>query len=815
MSIKEGILEHQKEWLFSAIIFLIAITLRITLAYATYGGGDATNGESFYDFYQNSFDIYSTISPWPYFPFANTFLWVWHQIAGAFDINVNLAYRFFSSFFDALIAILIYFYLLSLGREKALTLSLVYAINPITVLIVSTLSFTDSFALVFLILATLAFELKDSRHKTSWTGFFLAVSISAKPIALVFLPYFLYRSKKISFLISFFISFLILNSYYFIGAPIENIADMLLLIFGKVISGNQFGPLGIGALSAIVGFSTAKLISVLGLLFVAITYVLCIRKNPIDFILIIFSFLLIFRYNFHPQYMAWIVPFAIISQRKILPFLAVGGLALVTVIFDWNASTGAFSLLSFFGLDRINIDSHLVFIYQYLGNPIFLGLGVILSILYLHSGQFYRGQLINFRKALLLLPPIQFKFFYKILLFSFALGFTYLFVMMIIDQLKIGVYLRSLFLVSLPTFFTFYLIYCADVKYKKIAALISVLSFVFMLLISYALLINDYSKPYNAAFIYALILIPLIVYWLFADGGSLQSIVQLRSNSSRVNHSKGLQFIFFIAIASILVLIIFSWTNLHNSASRQFPFSFDNQNFIEKKKYTEVKINEPTDAFLYGNNYIYQLNFDQKITESDLKRIQIKILSESHYLLRVNGKDIDLGYGSFYHMRHSTKRKYYDFGADIIDLTKILKPGINELIFVNNISSPVKPVGISLSLLLDYSNGHSSEIDLTELDWKLNKGLVTKENEIIFTKNLKIQRIEQDELKNPNFMLDTEDIDTLTEKNTVFLAPENASDIKKSILAPVDVFLFVNILLSLFALALLKVGPVRLNQYKR
>ena len=62
-------------------IFFIAFSIRTCIAYLTYGGGDATNGASFIDFYNNGYDIYSNISPWPYLPFSNSLLWAWDSIS--------------------------------------------------------------------------------------------------------------------------------------------------------------------------------------------------------------------------------------------------------------------------------------------------------------------------------------------------------------------------------------------------------------------------------------------------------------------------------------------------------------------------------------------------------------------------------------------------------------------------------------------------------------------------------------------------------------------------------------------------------------
>ena len=804
--------QYKHIWLLSLLVFLTALLLRVLVAYVSYGGGDATNGASFSDFYLNGYDIYSTISPWPYFPFSNSFLWAWSEMSDALDISVNLAYRLFSSFFDACIATFILYYLIISDRQNALTWSLVYAVNPITVLIVSTLGFTDSFSLLFLVLAAVAFELKNSRYKYIWAGFFLAVSISAKPIALVYIPYFLYRSERLFILlISLLVSFFILNSYYFIGAPFDHVVEMLLLIFGKITSGHQSGVLGFGALSDVIGMGAIKAISVLGLLVLVIVYVLQIRSDPIDFILIIFSILLVFRYNFHLQYMAWIVPFAIISHKNIFPYLMVGGLALVAVVSSWNDSAGAFSLLSIFELDRENIESYIGFVYQYLASPILLSLGVIASILHLYNRQFY-GKLLDAAKAtLFLFPRTSLKQLYMLLLVSLMAGYIYLEIVSFGGPLKIGIYLRSLFLISLPTFVVYYLLLCIDIKKKKAITFVTILSFICVLTVTYFLSLQGYKKPYNAAFIYIFILAPFIIYALFSSRGSLRSLIQVERHIGRIRYTKTLRSIFILALFGVATLVVSPWDSLSHSAGHQFLFDMDGQRNLERKKYNKIKINAPKSGFLYGNNYIYHTRFDsnQYFGARNVKRIRLKLLSDSHYLLRVNGVDVSSGYGSFYYMRHSTKRKYYDYGPNMIDLDQHIKQGVNEIIVVNNLSSPVSPAGIAPTLLLDYAGGDRLEVDLTNIKWNVYKGMVDKEGNISYLNRLASQNVVKSNLRNSKYELDREDLDDFIGEDATLLAPEYSSDSRKSTLSPADIFLLLSLLLTFLSGVLLLLAQLK------
>ena len=68
---------------------LVGISIRFLLAISFYGGGDATNGASFFDFVYSGLDVFSARSPWPYFPFTNAFAWVWGELAGMLQIKLS------------------------------------------------------------------------------------------------------------------------------------------------------------------------------------------------------------------------------------------------------------------------------------------------------------------------------------------------------------------------------------------------------------------------------------------------------------------------------------------------------------------------------------------------------------------------------------------------------------------------------------------------------------------------------------------------------------------------------------------------------
>jgi len=775
-------------------IFFIAFSIRTCIAYLTYGGGDATNGASFIDFYNNGYDIYSNISPWPYLPFSNSLLWAWDSISNLLGISVNLSYRLFSSFFDSSIAVLIFYYLHISNRTSSVKLSLIYALNPITIIISATLGFTDSFALIFLIIIIIASDLKDIKYKDLMIGFFLAASIACKPIAVIFVPYFFYRSfNKVLFFISLIVSLILLNSYYLFGASLSNNIEVVSLVLEKLALGHQAGKLGVGTLTEMTGMGLTKVFTILGLPILAVVYILKINSRAADFILIIFTILLLFRYNFHPQYMAWLVPFIIIANRDFFTYIAIGGLSLVVIIFDWNDSAGAFSLLNAFKIDRVNFESQLLDIYQYLASPIFLGVFFLLSILMIHKREFYISLFVDIKMNFLLLPRISLVNFSLILIASFLMGFLFLLLVSIEGTPRIGGFLRAIFLIFLPSSIMFYLLLKADIKYRYTTLIIMLIAFIASLSLSYYLLIQGYKRPYNGAFAYVIIILPITMFILFSKSGIFHKMVVRKEYKEELMGGFSFKVIFVLMSLILASLLIFSWNNLYYAASNQFIFDVSDEKTPVRKVYEEIQVNSPKSPFKYGTNYIYQstINIDEYFELALIKSISMELVSDGYFMLKINGFNVSKDYGSFYYMRHSSKSKYYNYGIRRIDLTKYIQKGINEIVIINNISSPVSPVGILPTLIVKYHDNMDLKVDLTSINWSLHTGEVKEGGDIKTFSRLGTQKLSRTDISDSKYELDILNLPDFVQVTNTFIAPKYLSSSKKSIFAPVDIFLFV------------------------
>ena len=446
----------------AVLILLLGVGIRFLLAIMSHGGGDATNGASFIDLHRSGYDIYSVRSPWPYFPFSNHLLLVWEWISNSFDISINLAYRLTSSFFDAMIALLIYFYFLAknFNITSAARYALIYAVNPLTILIVATLGFTDSIAIFFLIGCLLIFELYDVRLKRILVPLFLMISVSIKPVALFLYPYFLYHSaKKGSFLLFSAIFFVLLNSYYLFGADIEGLRDVFLLILEKITSGHQASRIGLGAFDDILGLSTLKVITAAGAVFVLLAYLANLGKTAIEFIVTMFTFLLLFRYNLHIQYLFWLVPFLILSQRKVLLYLAVFSVVFMAVIPNWAGSTGALVTHAIIGLDTVDRQIFNTGFYTFVSDPIFIGILSLFGFVSLLKAKDVTDIIMFYRGAVALFPKVGIGTVLVLLTASVLVTVTYIVLSVDVGLLRFGETLRMTVFSLLPTFLFFYLTY--------------------------------------------------------------------------------------------------------------------------------------------------------------------------------------------------------------------------------------------------------------------------------------------------------------------------------------------------------------------
>lgn len=339
------------------VLLIVAIIYRYLLAYGIFGGGDATNIQSFILVERASISVYELESPWPYLPMTVGLLHAAGYFSETILIDAQHHYRSLLSLFDLCIALLIYYHSQQNNENNLLNIIhfSVYAFSPVASLITSILGFLDAASL--LIMFIIATRISNDQHQNRTTeikvnSFLVAIATSFKPMGIILLPYLMFQSRRPFFVLLYFALFVHLcNFNYILEKGFFDFYKLLNYIFVKMTVGHQLSGIGLGAFETYIPFTILKLITILGLLFAAILILYALRKDPFTYIMIAFLSLLAFRYNTHPQYLLWPIPFLIVA-RSINASLLFSIIAAITIIISlpsWHSNSGAYIILESLG----------------------------------------------------------------------------------------------------------------------------------------------------------------------------------------------------------------------------------------------------------------------------------------------------------------------------------------------------------------------------------------------------------------------------------------------------------------------------------
>ena len=164
-------------------LFLIAATVRLSIAYLFFGSIDVVN-----DTLHSTclFDGVPLDPPVPYLPGVQLLIWLGGQLALHTGLPVAFCYKLFPCLFDSLIAVLIA--VSPSGGSRSLRLGYLYAFAPVAMIVMALHGQWDSVFLYFLILSFFLL-----RFETRW-GYVLAgaafvMSVVAKPVAVPLVPF--------------------------------------------------------------------------------------------------------------------------------------------------------------------------------------------------------------------------------------------------------------------------------------------------------------------------------------------------------------------------------------------------------------------------------------------------------------------------------------------------------------------------------------------------------------------------------------------------------------------------------------------------
>lgn len=166
-----------------AAIFIVAAAARLIVAYLFFGSVDIVNDtvDSARLLDRSLFGAHV-----PYLPGVHLLLWLGGQLAVRSGLPVAFCYKLFPCLFDSLTAVLIALW--SGDRARSLRLGYLYAFAPVPVIVIALHGQWDSVFLYFLILSIFLLRL-DTRAGEVLAGIAFVLSIVAKPVAAPLLPF--------------------------------------------------------------------------------------------------------------------------------------------------------------------------------------------------------------------------------------------------------------------------------------------------------------------------------------------------------------------------------------------------------------------------------------------------------------------------------------------------------------------------------------------------------------------------------------------------------------------------------------------------
>ena len=292
--------------------------------------------------------VYQETSRYNYLP-----LWFWiihflDLISLKFKISLALLIKTFLFLIDLTLALILYIFEKQKQKTHFPSISIIYLFNPLTILISSYYAQFDN--LMLLTFLTACYFLFIKNYQQPWAGLLTGLSISIKPIPLIFLPLFWQlRSQfknKLTLILSIIAIPLSLLLPYLIQSPI-GIWQHLILYSGiphwwgysLIISSLQYLFPAASLLAQInlisQKFNSFVVILGVGLIYYFLVYLpsakskLSLEKSFSILTIICLSFYSLTG-GFGLQWLLWVIPFALITRDHfVFPYLALASLHLI------------------------------------------------------------------------------------------------------------------------------------------------------------------------------------------------------------------------------------------------------------------------------------------------------------------------------------------------------------------------------------------------------------------------------------------------------------------------------------------------------
>jgi len=327
---------RNKITIFAFTIFFACIFVRIIPAFMVYGTEDVSAWHFAISVLEQGKNPYSQSYVFNWSPLWLMVIFQLFKISNIFKIPYYGLIKIIPIICDAIISVIIYkiFLNTNLGRKKAITASLLYALNPISIIITSIHGNFISIPLVFLVISAYILHRKK-KYSIIYSSLILGVAIMSKVWPVLFLPVLVQKIKtlknKLVYVLLSAVPFII----SILPLYLKN-RDIVIKRFLKYESiPGWYGFTGIGRIwnsELLKSFSHFYVINGMWVLGSVVILLYLIKTYKMDlfrgFCLICLAFLF-FTKGFGPQYLVWILPFAIITRDRMLyPFTL-----LVTIIF--------------------------------------------------------------------------------------------------------------------------------------------------------------------------------------------------------------------------------------------------------------------------------------------------------------------------------------------------------------------------------------------------------------------------------------------------------------------------------------------------
>lgn len=302
------------------------------------------------------------------------------QLSQFFNIPFYILIKLWPNLADLLTGLIIFYFLIKKGAalRSAVCWSLIFLLNPISIIISSAHGQIDSIPTLLVITSILILQFKSSKSYIFAAALLLGLAISIKPNPLILVPIFLmYLYKRINILEKAVFSLLTFAPIFFLLLPF--LANSPQYILEKMFSYSGSNDFGLSAFLKLIHFyqnatynlpyidellRNSKIIFLILLACFAVIF--RNSKNIIKLVLTVYLLFLTVYFGISAQYLSWILAFAVLEKDKmIIPYSFFGLIALLGFYLYFNPTI---LLVQFAGIQPYYFQFMLIYA---LGNLLF------------------------------------------------------------------------------------------------------------------------------------------------------------------------------------------------------------------------------------------------------------------------------------------------------------------------------------------------------------------------------------------------------------------------------------------------------------